>query len=126
MKFAFAVLLTILSISSYAQTFPPRGSKVYVLTDNEKEKNTATHIGDRINKWGYWDVVLTKDEAQYFIELVIPQKGPGVKGYAIIKKTDGTELMRSKTIKAKGDPGNGFSAYRGFSIGLGRWLKEPK
>jgi hypothetical protein len=109
-----------------AVKFPPKGSKVYLQTDNEKEKNSASHLTDRIKNWGYWDVVLTKEEADYFIELVIREKGGGIRGYIIIKTKTGTELARSKNIKAHGDPANGFSAYRGWSIGIGRWLKQPK
>lgn len=106
--------------------FPPKGSKIYLEADNEREQNITSHLTDRIRNWGYWDVVLTKDEAEYLIELVVAEKGTGAKGYVLVKKKDGTELAKSKTIKAQGDPGNGFSAYRGFSIGIGRWLKEPK
>ena len=102
---------------------PAKGSKVFIEADNEKEERATPHLIDRIQKWGYWQITNHKDSADFIIEQVVKEKGAGVKGFVILKKKDGTEIKRSKTFKATGDPSNGFSAWRGFSIGVGRWLK---
>lgn len=129
-----SVVVLFAFISSHAQddkTFvpsamPAKGSKVFIECDNEKEERVLPHLTDRIEKWGYWTVVNHKEQADFIIEQVVPNKGGSVKGFVILKKLDGTEITRSKTVKASGDPGNGFSAWRGFSIGIGRWLKGEK
>lgn len=135
MKSIFISVVVLFSfISSHAQdnkafvpsAMPPQGSKVFIECDNEKEERVLPHLIDRIEKWGYWVNVNHKEQADFIIEQVVPLKGGGVKGFVILKKLDGTEITRSKTVKAKGDPGNGFSAWRGFSIGIGRWLKGEK
>lgn len=134
MKSIFISLLLFAFISTNAQdnkafvpsAMPSKGSKVFIECDNEKEERVLPHLIDRIEKWGYWVNVNNKEQADFIIEQVVPLKGGGVKGFVILKKLDGTEIARSKTVKAKGDPSNGFSAWRGFSIGIGRWLKGEK
>lgn len=114
------------SISNKQSSIPEQGSKVFIESDNSKEERVQPHLTDRIEKWGYWTVVNTKDASDFIIEQVVKPKGAGVKGFVILKTKDGKEITHSKTIKASNGPGNGFSAWRGFSIGIGRWLKERK
>jgi len=106
---------------------PAQGSKVFIECDNGEEERTLPHMTDRIQRWGYWTTVNSKDDADFVIELnILDRKMPTLKGFVIVKKKDGTEIARSMTIRTDGDPGNGFSAWRGFSIGIGRWLKGEK
>ena len=131
MKTVLKILPLLFVLASFTQdnkaftqsTLPAKGSKVFIECDNEKEERVLPHLIDRIEKWGYWSVTNHKEQADFIIEQVVPLKGGGVKGYVILKTKDGKEITRSKTVKAQGDPGNGFSAWRGFSIGIGRWLK---
>lgn len=106
---------------------PAKGSKVFIENDNENEERAYPHLVERLQNWGYWVVVTDKTSADFIIEQVLNPKGVLLKGYIIIKGKDGKEIARSITIKAgNANPWNGFSVWRGFSLGIGRWLKGEK
>jgi hypothetical protein len=115
------------SIAHVRDNIPAKGSSVFIKCDNSQEERILPHLKDRFINWGYWTVTENIEQADVVLELVVRDKNaPFTKGYVILKRKDGIEITRSGNIATQGDPGNGMSQWRGFSIGVGRWLKGEK
>ncbi|MBK7150067.1 MAG: hypothetical protein IPH78_14995 [Bacteroidetes bacterium] len=100
-----------------------KGSKVYIAPPSKANK-VGAHLSNAINTEGYWSISGSQDEADFILQPVIQEKGMAVNGYVVLKNQDGSTIMQSPNFKAISFAGNGFSAWRGFGVQVGKWLKS--
>lgn len=100
---------------------PKRGQKVYIETDNSGDDCVYTHLSHKLKKVGYWQVVSTKDSADFIIELVMQERGAN--GYVVLKSKDGAVISQSRNMHSSSQPHNGFDPCRGVAGHIISWTK---
>ncbi|MEI6853552.1 MAG: hypothetical protein WCL06_11940 [Bacteroidota bacterium] len=123
-KIIFTILLSLFATSlSWSQVVSSnsdvtkKGNKVFLEFSDAASLEIQPYLIESLNKWGYWDIVTTKAEAQFVIAYVAESYAGEFSvanefitryGHIVIKTLDGQELQRSK--KMKGNP----AAYNGY------------
>lgn len=111
-----------------------KGNSVFIQIDNEKEaREVNQYLSDELSRWGYWEVVTNRTNADIVLKLRIDTHGGitwtswGGKSViltAVIENKLGEVLWLSKKYKSSPNGSNGFSTARATVNKLVAGLKK--